>query len=706
MGLNTVRVPPDQEPFFARAEEIVSQYFRDLRRDPAHGTIEIHGERYVLVRAAALSVEFFSLVEELYGPGREAEADEFARNILFDLAHAVGKSDAHSFCARTGVALPVERLAAGPVHFSHAGWAFVEILPESRPVAGDDYYLLYDHPYSFESDAWLRAGRRRENPVCIMNAGYSSGWCEDSFGLSLVAVEVLCRARGDDACRFIMAPPARIEAHLARFRAERGMAAGRPPTSTVIPDFFSRKRMEEELRHARDELERRVEERTRELTLANERLVREIDERERAEGRLLQTYKLEAVGRLAGGIAHDFNNLMAIITVNCDLLRRRLGDDPALTGFVDDIAAAGGRAAALTQQLLAFSRAQPAVHAVLDLNEIVADLGRMLVRVIGEDVLLVTRLADHLAAVEADRGQLEQVLMNLVVNARDAMPAGGTLTIETESGELDEARAAALGGIGAGRCVILRVSDTGSGMDEATLAHIFDPFFTTKGASPAPTKGTATAEAPTVEGARSTHGTGLGLATVYGIVKQASGAIAVTSAPGQGTRISIYLPCSEATAPARREETRDAEAHEGTETILVVEDQPRLRDVLAVVLRGFGYEVLAAKDAEDAVRLAESHAGPIELLLTDVVMPRTSGPQLAARIQRIRAGIQVLFMSGYTADAMVAHGGPGAGTALLQKPFGPDELGRAVRTALGGSAPNAAPNAPPPTQLSSGSSRA
>jgi signal transduction histidine kinase/ActR/RegA family two-component response regulator len=492
--------------------------------------------------------------------------------------------------------------------------------------------------------------------------------------MDLVAAELLCRACGDAACRFVMAPPGRIEAHVARFARS---SAGRPARGVAaIPDFFARKRMEEELRRAHAELERRVEERTQALTRAKERLEREIEERERAESRLLQTYKLEAIGRLAGGIAHDFNNLMAIITVNADLLQQRLPEGDAARGFLDDIAAAGARAAALTQQLLAFSRAQPARTAVLDLNAIVTDLGRMLSRLIGDDVLLVTRLAPGLGAVVADRGQLEQVLMNLVVNARDAMPGGGTLTLSTADVEIDAARAAELGGVTAGPYVVLGVRDTGIGMDEETLAHIYDPFFTTKGPlSMVPRSGRSS-------GGGAVQGTGLGLATVYGIVQQAGGAIAVTSAMGQGTEFFIYLPRTDAAPSGRRSEGEGAGATHGSETILVVEDQERLREAIAVVLQGFGYEVLAARDAIEAERFADVRQGPIDLLLTDVVMPRTSGPVLAERLRILRPGIRVLFMSGYAADVMRDHPGLQGGAALLAKPFRPDELGRAVRQAL------------------------
>jgi len=247
MSQKTVKVPKEIEPIFAKAEQVVAEYFGSRRQDPTEGTIEIFGERYVLIRAAALSVEFFTMVRDLFGSGRCGEADEFARDILFDLAHAVGKSDARNFHGRMNLHEPIERLSAGPVHFAHTGWATVDISPESHPSPDDDYILLYDHPNSFEADSWLHSDREADFPVCIMSAGYSSGWCEESFALELVACEILCRAKGDDCCRFIMAPPDRIEGHVGRYVQQRPELAAHVH-AVHVPDFLVRKRMEEQYR--------------------------------------------------------------------------------------------------------------------------------------------------------------------------------------------------------------------------------------------------------------------------------------------------------------------------------------------------------------------------------------------------------------------------------------------------------------------------
>ena len=661
MALRMVNVPEGMQAPFAAVEELVARYFRDRVDDPAHGTIEIAGERYVLVRAASLSVEFFALVRDLYGAGRRSEADAFARNILFDLAHAIGKSDAHAFHTKMGLVDPIARMAAGPIHFAHAGWAFVDISPESRATPDEDYYMLFDHPYSFEADAWLRARTEAapESAVCIMNAGYSSGWCEESFGITLVATEVGCRAAGDDACRFIMAQPSRIEAFVEQYlaRSVRNPSSARNP----IPDFFARKRIEDELLRARDELEQRVLERTAELTHSNERLRQEIAERRLVEKKLLQRHKLEAIGRLAGGIAHDFNNLMAVILGNCALLDRRIAAGEPLREFVTEIRHAGERAAGLTQQLLAFGRAHVRPRETLDLNALVEDLGRMLERLIGDDIQLSIALAPGLGAIEADRGQVEQVLVNLVVNARDAMPTGGVVRVATSEMELDERRAHALGDMPAGRFVVLTVEDEGVGMDDDTMSRIFDPFFTTK------------------EGAASgTSGSGLGLSTVYGIVRQSGGAISVTSAPGNGAKFQVYLPWVPH-APKGPSVPRVTGAEPtGHETVLLVEDQLQLRQALAKVLRDLGYQVIEASSGQEALQLASSHSDRISLLLTDVVMPKMSGVELAAALLSRDPSLRVLYMSGFADDPLLAAGG----ADYLQKPFESGELARRLRKAL------------------------
>lgn len=246
--LNTVKCPKDFEPIFLKAQEYVSKFFSEEKVDPSKGTIEIFGERYILMRAASMSVEFFNTVDNLFGEkASKREAENFARNLLFDLAHSVGMSDARDFHKKMNLKDPIEKLSAGPVHFSHAGWAFVDIFPESKPTPDENYYLIYDHPYSFESDSWQREGKIADFPVCVMNAGYSSGWCEESFGIPLVATEVMCKAKGDEACRFIMGHPSKMKEHLTEY-AKTNPEVERAAIQYEIPNFFERKIAEDRLK--------------------------------------------------------------------------------------------------------------------------------------------------------------------------------------------------------------------------------------------------------------------------------------------------------------------------------------------------------------------------------------------------------------------------------------------------------------------------
>jgi len=391
-----------------------------------------------------------------------------------------------------------------------------------------------------------------------------------------------------------------------------------------------------------------------------ETFARDVTDQRRLQQQVLQSQKMEAVGRLAGGVAHDFNNLLTVITSYSDLLLEDLAPGDAKRDDLEQVRKAADGAAALTRQLLAFSRQQVVEPRVVSLNTVVEDLQKILRRVIGEDIELTITLAPDLESVRADVGQLEQVLMNLVVNARDAMPTGGRLTVETANVEHDPEYARDREAAAVRRFAMLAVTDTGCGMDEATRARIFEPFFTTKEVG---------------------RGTGLGLATVYGIVKQAGGFIWVYSEPGQGTSFKIYLPAVDATAE-RTTAAATTPAPRGTETVLLVEDAAAVRAVTKQMLERQGYTVLEAPDGEAGLRLAQRHRGVIHLLLTDVVMPRVGGRELAEHLVRVRPDVKVLYTSGYTDDSVVRHGILESGTPYLQKPFSPESLARKVRDVL------------------------
>jgi PAS domain S-box-containing protein len=387
----------------------------------------------------------------------------------------------------------------------------------------------------------------------------------------------------------------------------------------------------------------------------------DITERKALEAQLLQAQKMEAVGRLAGGVAHDFNNLLMAIMGYSELIRTSLVEGDPLYKYSEDILKATERAASLTQQLLAFSRRQVTQPQVLNLNRVAADLEKMLRRLIGEHIDLEIIAAPHLEAVKADPGQINQIIMNLAVNARDAMPTGGRLILATDNIEFTASHECRFENIPPGRYVRLTVTDTGSGMDAETLDHIFEPFFTTKEVG---------------------KGTGLGLPMVYGIAKQNGGCVDVESRPGQGTTFMIYLPRIEAAVEASAPRVSLAAKLEGSETILVVEDEDALRTLLCRFFRLYGYDVLEARHGGEALLLCERHPGPIHLMITDVVMPQMSGKDLAHRLAPLHPEMAVFFMSGYAGSDLTGYGEIESSQYFIPKPFRPMDLVKKVRDFL------------------------
>lgn len=439
----------------------------------------------------------------------------------------------------------------------------------------------------------------------------------------------------------------------------------------VLRPVLERLRREmERLSEGKADLEERVEVRTRKLAETSERMRAETAGRELAEAELRQkeaelrqSQRMEAIGRLAGGIAHDFNNLLTAIRGYGDCVQRDLGAGHPLADDLAEIRKAADRAATLTRQLLAFGRRQVLVPRVLDLNDVIAGLTRPLCGVIGEEIELVKVLGREAAWVKADPGQLERVILNLAVNAREAMPGGGRLTIETSTEEIDCDGGPHPQGLDPGAYVVCTVTDTGCGMDEVTRSLIFDPFFTTK---------------------EQGKGSGMGLAAVYGIISQSGGAIRCLSEPGRGTRFEIHLPSVAAPKPPERASLPGPGSPGGSETILIVEDEEMVRSLVVRILGRRGYHLLEASDGAAALQLSDDYTGTIDLLLTDIVMPIMSGPELVEQFAPRRPEAKVIFMSGYAEGDAFEEGLPESGATFIQKPFAPNDLADKVRAVLDG----------------------
>jgi two-component system, cell cycle sensor histidine kinase and response regulator CckA len=393
---------------------------------------------------------------------------------------------------------------------------------------------------------------------------------------------------------------------------------------------------------------------------------REVTDRKKLQEQLQQAMKMEAVGRLAGGIAHDFNNILTVITGNIELARLSLSPSDPLNRPLDQVSKAADSAASLTRQLLAFSRKQIIEPKVLNLNDLVGNVRQMLGRLIGEDIDLVTKLNDDVGKTLADPGQLEQIIVNLAVNARDAMPEGGKLTIETGNATLDESYAGDHPGAEPGDYVYIAMTDTGHGMDIDTREKIFEPFFTTKELG---------------------HGTGLGLSTVYGIVNQSGGAIWVYSEPGRGTTFKIYLPAVEERAGKLVKESRSLDRLRGSETILLVEDEESVRRMALTILTNLGYRTIEARSGEEALMLAEKHRGKIDLLMTDIVMPGMNGRELSEQLAALCPALKTLFTSGYTEDVIVRHGVIESGLNFIGKPYSLRALAEKIREVVATAGP-------------------
>jgi len=571
----TVKVPPQMKPLFDIAQRTVSDYFTDLKMQPDRGTIEINDQRYILIRASAMSKDFLDTIQNLYADRGKAEAMSIGKNFLFDIAHTLGINDAKNFHATMKLTDPIAKLSAGPVHFAFTGWAFVDILPESSPTPDDNFYLIYNHPYSFEADSWIKAGRISDTAVCIMSAGYSSGWCEESFGIPLTAVEVKCTAKGDDCCTFIMSPPHKIHQHLDTFHLHN---ENKPVKQQhyEIPTFFERKKIEEELQRSRLHAE--------ESAQAKEDFVANMSHELRT-----------PLGSILG-----FTELLE--KTNTDALQRE---------YIDAIGSSGKSLLSIINDILDLSKLDAGRFAVEDIPFNITDVLYSVKNMFSEKaknkgLAFAVKTATKINyTVYGDASRLTQILINLVGNAVKFTETGSINLICTIE-RTDEAWAN----------VHFIITDTGIGIPSEKLDFIFERF----------------TQADT-NISRRFGGTGLGLAISKQLIELMGGNIMVKSEPAAGTTFSFSLSFRKATEVPLRCELQE---HIGIEnsvnkTILVVEDNLLNQKLTGIILKNNGFNFLLAGNGLEAIKVLEEYAP--DLILMDIQMPVMDGYEATCHIR-------------------------------------------------------------------------
>ncbi len=589
---NAVTVPDDLKPVFDKAQQTVGTYFRELKMEPGQGTIEINDQRYVLVRASALSKDFLDTIQKLYADRGTAEALSIGKNFLFDIAHVIGMNDARNFHAKMNLTDPIAKLSAGPVHFAYSGWAFVDILPESHPTPDDDFYLAYRHPYSFEADSWKRSGEKASIPVCIMNSGYSSGWCEESFGIPLTAVEVSCTAKGDEHCTFLMSPPHKIQEHLDRYQAQNNTSyAVRQPYD--IPTFFERKKVEEEMQRSR----------------------------------LMAEASAKAKSDFVANVSHELRTPLNAILGFAGLMSRT-GLDPVQQEYMEAVSSSGSSLLAIINDILDLSK--------LDAEKLVPEKVPFSIQELLRAVQLmlkpraVAQQLDFRCTVDAalparvlgDPMRLRQILVNLIGNAIKFTREGGVYV----QGTLLQQE-------GSSVSVAFSIKDTGIGIPVAQQETIFERF--NQGDN---------------DTTRKYGGTGLGLAIAKQLVQLQDGTLTLKSEPGKGSEFVVVLPFDlEMENPVDMASPK-ATATIKTQQVLIVEDNLMNQKLARIMLQNNGFNIAIANNGIEALELLREQR--FDLILMDIQMPLMDGCQAARAIRReLHLDIPIIAMTAYALDS-------------------------------------------------------